>query len=134
MTSNLLNSLLKVNFLNGWMMEEFIPLNTWSFLKPIIENINYLVQRSLGPVLNSTSKNKSDIRGQEWLQETLILRFIVLLTIISLLKTIFKRSSMQLIFQKSIFCSKPNLIILLINTKRSTSLKKNLNKVLKNIS
>ena len=100
---------------------------------PITKNINCLVQMTLGPVLKLTLKNKSDIGGQEWLQETLILRFIVLLTIISSLRIIFKKSSLQMTFQKSLFHSKPNVSILLINTKWITLLKKRLNRFLRNI-
>ena len=122
------------NLLNGRMMEEFTLLNTSSFSKPIKENINFLVQKALGLVLNSSSKNKSDIRGQEWFQDNLILRFIVLLTIISLLKTTFKKSFLQSIFQKSLFFSRLNLFILLISTKRNMFLKKKPDELLKNIS
>ena len=55
---NQLNSLSKASLLNDQMMEKFILLNISSFSKPIIENINCLVQRSLGPVLKLTSKKQ----------------------------------------------------------------------------
>ena len=62
------------------------------------------------------------------------MRFIVLLIIIPSLKTIFKKSSLQMFFQKSLFCSKHNFLILLINIKKIMLLKKKLNKFLRNIS
>ena len=49
-----LNLLSIASLLNDQMMEKFILLNISSFSKLIIENINCLVQRSLGPVLKST--------------------------------------------------------------------------------
>ena len=52
------------------------------------------------------------------------MRFIVPLTIISLLKTIFKKSYLQLIFKKFLFCFKLNLLLLLISTKKEYVIEK----------
>ena len=49
---------LKASLLNGWMMEEFILLNTRSFSKPIIENINCLVQKIPWPYTKVSLKKQ----------------------------------------------------------------------------
>ena len=97
--SNKSNSLLKVSLLSSQTMEKSIQLKTYSFSNPFTKNINCLVQRTLSLVLKLVLK-KNVIGGQEWLQETLIMRFIIRLTIILSLRTIFKKIISANVFPK----------------------------------